>query len=336
MTKVAILGAGFMGSTHARALATIEGASVEMIYARSADRGQPLANEVGAHFTQSIDEVLSNPLIDAVDICVPTPWHRELTERAIAAGKHVLLEKPLALNLEDADALVALGEHTGRVFMIAHVLRFWPEYEKLQQLAVTGTYGNPVSAIAYRRQAYPAWSTLFSNAELTGGAIVDMLVHDFDAMNWVMGEPVAVSARGIRHPKYGGFDQAQVLIEYADGRSAMVDGGMMMPDSYPFTSSFQLVLERGAIEYEFRAGGRSLEEGEGTNRLMLYPGEGEASAVTCDPVDPYKAELAYFIDCIRTGSRPDRATPSDARLALKVSLAAKRALELPSLSPVLL
>ncbi|MGH2548781.1 MAG: Gfo/Idh/MocA family protein, partial [Thermomicrobiales bacterium] len=231
------------------------------IYARSAERGQPLANEVGAHFTQSIDEVLSSPLIDAIDICVPTPWHRELTERAIAAGKHVLLEKPLALNLEDADALVALGEHTDRVFMIAHVLRFWPEYEKLQQLAATGDYGNPVSAIAYRRQAYPAWSTLFSNAALTGGAIIDMLVHDFDAMNWVMGEPVAVSARGIRHPKYGGFDQAQVLIEYADGRSAMVDGGMMMPDSYPFTSSLQVLLERGAIEYNFQAGGRSLEEG---------------------------------------------------------------------------
>ncbi|MGH2548780.1 MAG: hypothetical protein ACRDHN_05290 [Thermomicrobiales bacterium] len=69
---------------------------------------------------------------------------------------------------------------------------------------------------------------------------------------------------------------------------------------------------------------------------MLYPGEGDAKMVTCDPVDAYKAELSYFLDCIRTGVRPDRATPSDARLALKVALAAKRALELPSLSPVLL
>lgn len=336
MINIAILGAGFMGSTHARAFSTIEDAKVQMIYAHSPERGRPLANEVAAAFTQSIDEVLGNPRIDAIDICLPTPLHREMAERALAAGKHVVLEKPIALTLDDADALVALSGGSDRVFMIAHVLRFWPEYAKLHELAASGDYGNPISAIAYRRQAYPAWSTLFSNAELTGGAVIDMLVHDFDALNWLLGKPVAVSARGIKHPKYGGYDQAQVLIEYANGRSAVVDGGMMMPDSYPFTSSLQLLLERGALEYHFQAGGRSVEMGQGVNLLTRYPAEGNPEVIHCDPVDAYTAELRYFIECIREGVRAERATPADARLALNVALAAKRALELPTLTPVLL
>jgi predicted dehydrogenase len=333
-TTVAVLGAGFMGSTHARALRTIDGVRVKTIYAHSPDRGKPLADELGVIFTQTVEDIFSDPEIEAIDICLPTPWHREMSERAIAAGKHVLLEKPLALNLEDADALVALAERTDRVFMIAHVLRFWPEYAELHRLANTGDYGKPVNALAYRRQAYPAWSTLFSNADLTGGAIVDMLIHDFDALNWVLGEPVAVSARGRRHPEYGGFDQAQVLIEYADGRSALVDGGMLMPDSYPFSSSLQVLLERGALEYHFQAGGRSVEMGQGVNRLMRYPGEGEPELVPCEQTDPYRNELAYFIECIRTDAPPARATPNDARLALKVALAAKQALELPGLNVV--
>jgi predicted dehydrogenase len=331
-----VLGAGFMGGTHARALATIDRATVVTIYAQSPERGRPLADELGATFTQSIDEVLADPGIDALDICLPTPWHREMTERAIAAGKHVLLEKPIALTQEDADALVALAAATDRVFMVAHVLRFWPEYARLHALTASGDYGDPISALAYRRQAYPAWSSLFSNAELTGGAVIDMLVHDFDALNWVLGEPVAVSARGIKHPTYGGYDQAQVLIEYANGRSAIVDGGMMMPDTYPFTSSLQVLLERGALEYHFQAGGRSVEMGQGTNQLVRYPAEGAPEIVRCDQVDAYAAELHYFIECIRHGKPADRATPSDARLALKVALAAKRAIELPTLSPVLL
>jgi predicted dehydrogenase len=272
--------------------------------------------------------------IDAVSICLPTPWHREPAERAIAAGKHVLLEKPIALTLEDADALVELSGKTDRVVMMAHVLRFWPEYVELAKRGLSGELGAPVSAIALRRQAFPAWSQLFSRPDLTGGAVIAMLIHDIDALNWLFGTPVSVAARGRKNPASGGWDQAQIMIEYAGGGSAVIDGGMLMPDSYRFTSSMQLLCERGAIEYDFRAGGRSLEEGEGTNQLTLFPADGAPTGLAAEQVDPYLAECRYFIDCIRTGAPADRATPADARVALAVALAARTALELPGLATV--
>lgn len=334
--RIAVLGAGFMGGTHARALHQIDGVEVAAIYAQSTSRGEPLAHELKTTFTQSADELFADPSIDAIDICLPTPLHREMAERAIAAGKHVLLEKPITMTMEDADALVDLAEGTDRVFMIAHVLRFWPEYVELQKLAASGDHGQPISAVAYRRQAFPAWSALFSQADLTGGAVIDMMIHDFDAVNWLLGTPVAVAARGVLNPRSGGYDQVQVMIEYEGGRSALVDGGMMMPDSYPFTSSMQLLSERGAIEYHFHAGGRSVEMGQGLNLLTLYPPDGDPKIVEPKQIDPYQAELAYFVDCIRTGQPATRATPDDARIALAVALAARRALDLPSLSPILI
>src|SRR6186713_787152 len=145
--RVGILGAGFMGSTHARAFRAVTNDEVAAIYAPSPERAKPLAEEVGALYVSSIDEIMSNPAIDAVDICLPTPWHRSAAEQALAAGKHVLLEKPVALTLEDADALIALAETSDRVVMMAHVLRFWPEYVALQAQVASGNYGNPVSAL---------------------------------------------------------------------------------------------------------------------------------------------------------------------------------------------
>src|SRR5688500_13555335 len=124
MVRVAVLGAGFMGGTHARAYGAMAGVEVAGIYAPSGRRAEPLAAEVGTTWSDDLGALIGDPAIEAVDVCLPTPQHRAATEAAIAAGKHVLLEKPLALTREDADALVALGERTDKVFMVAHVLRF--------------------------------------------------------------------------------------------------------------------------------------------------------------------------------------------------------------------
>jgi len=196
----------------------------------------------------------------------------------------------------------------------------------LQERIAGGGFGKPVSALAYRRQAYPAWSTLFSKSDLTGGAVIDMMIHDFDALNWVLGTPVSVAARGIVNPKSGGYDQVQVLIAYENGASAMVDGGMMMPETYPFTSSLHVLCGAGAAEYHFQAGGRSVEEGKGVNQLTFYPNEGAPEIVNCDPIDPYQAEIDYFSECVRTGVPADRATLADAKLALRVALAARESI----------
>lgn len=324
--KVAILGAGFMGGTHAKAFQRVEGVEIAAIYAHSDKRAGPLAQELGTVWTDNIDRILQDDTIDAIDNCLPTPEHRPLTEAALAAGKHVLLEKPIALTDADAAALVAAGEASDKVFMMAHVLRFWPEYVELQKLASDGSLGELRSGLAYRRQPFPAWSALFARSDLTGGAVIDMMIHDIDALNWVFGAPVAVTANGIRNPRSNGWDQVQMLIDYGT-TSAVVDGGMMMPESYPFSSTLQVLGSEGFVEYDFQAGGRSVEEAGGTNALLLFPNEGDPKTLEVEQQDPYLAEIEYFVECIRSGKPGTRATPADARLALDTALAARESME---------
>ena len=95
-----------------------------------------------------------------------------------------------------------------------------------------------------------------------------------------------------------------------------------MPDSYPFTSRFEVLCEHGAVEYHFRAGGRSLEEGEPTNALTVYRNEVAPEPIELEQADPYERECAYFVECVRNGTPASRSTPADAMAAMRVSLAA--------------
>jgi UDP-N-acetylglucosamine 3-dehydrogenase len=331
--RVGILGAGFMGSTHGRAFAKVSGVEIAGIYGLGEARAQPLANELGTSWTTDLQKLIDDPSIDAIDVCLPGPQHREATEAAFAAGKHVLLEKPITLTVEDADALVDLGGKTDRVFMVAHVLRFWQEYMEIAKRVQSGEYGKVISALAFRRQPFPAWSQLFARADLTGGAVLDMMIHDYDALNWILGTPKSLVARGLHNPRSNGFDQVQVMIDYGSA-SALVDGGMMMPESYPFTSVLHVLCESGAFEYTFRAGGRSVEVGGGVNELRFFPHEGDPETLSVAQQDPYFGEVAYFAECVNNGVPAMRGTPEEARLALKVGLAAQKAVAAGGLTPV--
>jgi UDP-N-acetylglucosamine 3-dehydrogenase len=322
--RIAVLGAGFMGGTHARAYRTLDGVEVATICASSAKRAEPLARELETEWTSDLERVLGDSSIDAVDICLPTPQHREATEAALRAGKHVLLEKPLALEMEDAEAIVRAAAESDRTVMIAHVLRFWPEYVELKRIIDTGELGAPVFVNAVRRQPAPDWTDGGPRGHLSGGSLHDMLIHDFDAANWVLGSPETAFATGRYNAANEAVDQAQVLVTYTDGAAALIDGGSMMPESYPFTSRFEVLCERGAVEYHFRAGGRSFEVGEPTNQLTVYRNDGEPELVSVEQTDPYVNECAYFVDCLRDGTTPERSSPGTALEAMRLSVAAQR------------
>jgi predicted dehydrogenase len=324
--RVAVLGSGFMGGVHARAYHNMDNVDVAMIYASSPKRAEPLANELGSSWTNDLDKVLGDDSIDAIDICLPTPEHRRATEASLSAGKHVLLEKPLALSMADAEAIVDAANASDRIVMVAHVLRFWPEYVALKQIIDSGELGRPRFVTAVRRQPSPAWLSNGPSVHLNGGSIHDMLIHDYDAANWVLGTPLETFAYGPVSEVSGGRDQAQVMVIY-EGASALVDGGWTMPDSYPFTSRFEVLCETGAVEYHFRAGGRSFEVGEPTNILTVYRNEGDPEVVEVEQSDPYENECAYFIECVRNGSMPDRSTTANAMMAMRLSLAAKGSAE---------
>ena len=141
MIGIAILGAGFMGQTHAGAWKAL-GRSRPRRGGRVAHgRARPPRwprRRARARSSPTCEAAIADPRVDLVDICLPTPLHRTAAEAAFAAGKHVLLEKPMALTREDAEAIVGAADRAGRTLLVGLVLRHWPEYQRLHELAAEG------------------------------------------------------------------------------------------------------------------------------------------------------------------------------------------------------
>jgi predicted dehydrogenase len=325
--NVAVVGAGFMGAAHTANYAALgDRVGVRWICSRSAERAEEVAGTVDARVTLDLDEVLNDPEVDAVDVCVPTPLHREVTERALEAGKHVFLEKPIALTLEDADAIVDAAARSDQTLMVGLVLRFWPEYVELARLLAAGELGRPLAASTYRLSPPVDWNEWMADESQSGGVAVDLLVHDFDQLNRLLGEPRSVFARAPTP------DHVVAVVSY-DGAEAVAEGSMRMPGSYPFSSNIRVLCEGGVAEYAFRA--TPATEGKGNiggvdpsaRGLRLFRPDAEPETIMLEAVDPWGPEIAYFLECLEQGRRPEEGTAEQARDALRVSLAAQRSLE---------
>jgi predicted dehydrogenase len=170
MIDVAIVGGGFMGQTHAGAWAAQAGrARVVSVSSRSLERAARVAALCGAEAGDDLYAALERDDVDVVDICLPTPQHREAAERAFAAGMLVLLEKPIALTLEDAEAIVAAAERAGKLLVVGLVLRFWPEYVELRRIVESGELGRPLAASAQRLSPPPGWNDWMIDPAHSGG-----------------------------------------------------------------------------------------------------------------------------------------------------------------------
>jgi len=327
MLKVGVLGSGFMGSTHARAFAKQPGVQVVGVASRTLAKAETLAREFG-DCVASTDFIalVNDPAVDVVSNTLPTPFHEEYTLASLRAGKPVLLEKPMALTLETCDAIIDTARQTGVILMLAHVIRFWPEYLALHSLISSGELGSPLAATARRLSARPQWGDWYNNADWTGGAVLDLHIHDLDALNWFFGTPLTIYSRGQRGP-HGAWDYALTVVDYGDVK-ASAEGTLMMPDGYPFTMSFSVLFEWGSAEFSFRAGGASVGSGasEGTSLTVYQTGQQPRSLVSVSG-DAFEAEVGYFVECVRTGKTPERGTPKQGRLAVQTCLAARHAME---------
>lgn len=326
MLRVAVLGSGFMGGTHARALAALPGVHVVGVSSRNPEKAGALAAAVGAQPFDDAHALVTHPDVDAVSITLPTYLHAEYAVAALNAGKHVLLEKPMALSLAECDAIIEAAERSRGILMLAHVLRFWPEYIAVANLVHSGALGKPLSAMAWRHLTHPTWAEWFNDASLSGGEVLDLHIHDLDALNWLFGAPVSVYARGLRGPS-GGYDHAMSIVDYG-GVSAMAEGTSLMPAGYPFSMLLAVRCEGGVVEYVLRAGGEQVNSADaGQNSLLVYrPGEA-AQPLECTPGDPYALEIAAFVQAAQTGVAPANGTPAQGRLAVQTALAARRSIE---------
>jgi predicted dehydrogenase len=270
--------------------------------------------------------LVANPGVDVISNTLPTPFHKEYTIAALRAGKPVLLEKPMGLTVEECDDMLVASRQTGKALMLAHVIRFWPEYLAVYDFVNSGVLGKPLIATARRLSGRPKWGDWFTKPEWTGGAVLDLHIHDLDAFNWFFGTPKSVYSRGQRGP-FGGWDHALTQVDYG-GVKAFAEGTTMMPDGYPFTMTLWVLCEKGSVEFNFRAGGTGVESGsaQGTS-VMVYEAGKEPRPLAAAGGDGYEAQVAYFVRCVRERKLPERGTPEQGRLAVQTCLAARRSLE---------
>jgi predicted dehydrogenase len=223
--------------------------------------------------------------------------------------------------------MIAAAKRNNRLLMVAHVLRYWPEYVALAQLVRSGALGKPISATARRLAGPPRWAELYLHPEWSGGEVVDLQIHDVDALNWLFGAPKTVYARGQRSPETGGWDVALTLIDYGDVK-AFAEGSAMQAPEYPFTMGLSVLCERGSVEFTFRAGGVQADTRDqaGTS-LVVYEAGKAPRTLPFTPGDGYANEVAAFVECVRSGRPPADGTGEQGRLALATSLAARKSIE---------
>jgi predicted dehydrogenase len=321
--RIAVLGLGFMGSTHLKAIRNIPGARLAAVVS---DDENKLAGDLsaiqgnlggpgermdfsGAARYRTVAEALADPNVEAVDICLPTHLHAPVALDALRAGKHVLLEKPMALDGASADGVIAEAQRRGLTLMTAQVLRFFPDYQVAAQQVKTRQLGPVRSAIFRRRCAAPGWSRWLAEASKSGGGVFDLLIHDVDMCLHLFGVPAAVSATGYEDLAKG-MDTIFARLHYPGGPAVVVTGGWHHPKAYPFSMEFTISGDAGTLEYS--SAGKP---------LTLYGAGGDSRELELPAHDGYQKEIEYFLECASTGRAPVRCPPEESAAAVKLALA---------------
>ena len=296
--RLAVVGMGFMGGVHVKALASVPDVELGAIVSRKAPEGST------KHVTE-LEEVLHDPAIDAVDLCLPTDLHESATIAALRAGKHVLVEKPMALNAASCERMIGEARRAGKILMVAQVLRFFPAYRALQNAVDLGELGKIRWASFRRRCAQPGWSDWITDGSRSGGGGFDLLIHDVDMALRLFGSPSAISATGFEDPA-AGVDTISARLYY-DGFVTEISGGWLFPGSFPFSMEFMVLGERGVLEYNSES------------RPLRRYGSGEQ--VEVETMDGYAAEIAYFAQCCRRGEQPVLCPPESSADSVRLTLA---------------
>jgi predicted dehydrogenase len=302
---IGIIGMGFMGQTHARAyLGAIEAGSNARLVGvcdRDADRRSGIASDVGNIKSGDAPErifdegtvtgyddagaLLGDDGVDLVSICTPTDSHVDLAIRALEAGKHVLVEKPVGTRLADIERLIEAAEKTDRLCVPAMCMRHWPGWSELKQIVDSGRHGRVRHARFDRLGSMPAWGAEFYNdLDRSGGAIFDLHVHDADMVLWLFGAPESVSSAG---------DHRHVSSQYRfrDGPAVGTTGGWLSDRSFPFSMRFLIEFERAVLTFD-----------AGADEPLTLHAEGNATRPKVESGTGYDHQARAVIAAARGGT----------------------------------
>jgi 1,5-anhydro-D-fructose reductase (1,5-anhydro-D-mannitol-forming) len=328
MTRVGIVGLGFMGKMHLRCYQALEGVRVAAICdidkSRFSDAGGPAGNIGGAEqplnlggisLFDDFDRMLAEAELDAVSVTLPTYMHREHAVKALRADLHVLCEKPMALNLDDAAAMIAASEDADRLLQIGHCIRFWPEYALTKELVDSRRYGRVLAATFQRLSLTPtwAWNDWLMDSSKSGSAALDLHIHDADYVQYLFGMPEAVFSRSVGGPPSGDSDHIVTQYIYDDRRVVTAEGGWAMSPAFGFEMSFHIVLERATIAYDCTR----------DPAFKVCPVDGAMFSPEVAAADGYALEIDHFVRAVRGEPVPEIITPAQSMESLRLVLAEK-------------
>ncbi|RWR05063.1 inositol 2-dehydrogenase [Sinirhodobacter populi] len=321
MLKIGLLGAGRIGQVHAVNIANNPRSALAAVADVQPEAAHTLAARFGAE-VRSIDGILSDPAIDAVLIATSTDTHSGLIEAATAAGKAVLCEKPVDLSLERAEACLAVVSDSAKPVMIGFNRRFDPNFAALQASAQAGEIGRPeLLSITSFDPAPPPVSYI----KVSGGLFRDMMIHDFDMANFVMGGlPVTVHAVGtsIVNPAIGAagdVDTAVVTMTYADGRIAVIRNSRRAV--YGYDQRLELLGSEGLL-----SAGNVLENTVSRATVNGVSGAKPTYFFLERYMTAYAAEWEAFVSALIEGT-PVPVSLADGVAALRLAEAATRSVK---------
>ena len=323
--KVAITGFGFMGKTHYSRYQQIEGVEVSAICDFNSTTFENNTLESTGNIDtlsgetvdfDSIDTysdyatLLSKGGFDIVDVCLPSYLHRQHVVEALDAGYHVFCEKPIALSNEGAQSILAKAEQSGKCFAVGHGVRFSPAYVQTKAIIDEGTYGR-LNYAEFRRFSAPpawAWDNWILENERSGGAALDIHIHDVDMILYLFGNPKNIKSSGLKD-RNGNISQISTVYSYAD-KLVSSTGGWICSSSFGFRSSALLVLERATIELDSSK----------QNKAVVFPEDADMYALEIPAKDGYYYELKDFVDYVMTGKSSGIVTPASSAASLKLCL----------------
>jgi UDP-N-acetylglucosamine 3-dehydrogenase len=308
--RIGLVGAGFMGGVHLNAYAGIPEVEVVGVADARVESAMAGAKIVGARPYASYEELVAAEDVEVVDVCLPTALHRDLAVRAAGDGRHVILEKPIARTMEDAQQILDAFSADGPRLFVGHVVRFFPEYVGIKQKIDAGDLGTVGVVRTSRRSPFLlGWNDWYADWRVSGGVLMDLVIHDFDYLRWTLGEVERVYARGMLGREYNRLDYVLATLRFQSGAIAHVEGHWGYPG--PFNYSIEV------------AGSHALLTVDSTEpaSLQLISGPLEEGPDLASGKSPYEKELEHFIHCIATGEEPI-VDARDAREALRIGLAA--------------
>lgn len=307
--KIGIIGTGSMGKTHAAGWAETP-ATIGGFVGKTVAHVQSLAKQYRAQAYPTFEAMLAD--VDVVDICTPTHLHHPQVLQAAAAGKHIICEKPLARTVAQGKEMIAACRDAGVKLLVAHVVRFFPEYVRAKEIVAAGGIGQPAVLRLSRGTFRPQkiMDNWFANLKKSGGVMLDLMIHDFDYARWVAGDVVRVFA------KNAPVEHGLVILTHKNGVLSHVDGSWAFPPPH-FHTRFEIAGSDGWLAFDAEKNiPISLNVHQPQNNAPDVPAPG----ILLDE-NPYTTQIKAFYRALAEDA-PVPVSAADGLAALQISLAA--------------